>query len=131
MRSKIAAVSVMAVCLAMLPASLFAHHGSASYYPEKTVTVKGTVTDYIWANPHILIKVDAKDENGNMQHWVIEGQNPVSMTAIGWSRTLFKPGDQVEIDCMPSKSSNPVGFLGSSSPTAPRKRIVINGKQFQ
>ena len=131
MRNNIAAVCVMVVCLAMIPASLLAHHGSASYDTDKTVTVKGTVTDYIWANPHILIKLDAKDENGNIQHWVIEGQNPVSMTAIGWSRTLFKPGDQVEIDCMPSKSSNPVGFLGSSSPTAPRKRIVINGKQFQ
>ena len=131
MRSNIAAISVMAVCLAILPASLFAHHGSASYDPDKTVTVKGAVTEFIWANPHILIKVDAKDENGNIQHWVVEGQNPVSMTGIGWSRTMFKPGDQVEIDCMPSKSGNPVGFLGSSSPSAPRKRIVINGKQFQ
>ncbi len=131
MRSNFTAVSVMAVWLAMLPASLFAHHGSASYDPDKTVTVKGTVTGFIWANPHILIKVDAKEDTGNIQHWVIEGQNPVSMTAIGWSRTLFKPGDQVEIDCMPSKAGNPVGFLGSTSPTAPRKRIVINGKQFQ
>ncbi len=131
MRRNIFAVSVMAVFLAMIPASLLAHHGSASFYPNKTVTVKGTVTAYIWANPHILIKVDAKGENGDIQHWVIEGQNPVSMMAIGWSRTLFKPGDQVEIDCMPSKSGNPVGFLGSSSTTAPRKRIVINGKRFQ
>jgi hypothetical protein len=51
--------------------------------------------------------------------------------AIGWTKNTFKPGDEVEIDAMPAKNGNPVGFLGSSSPTATRRRIVINGKQFQ
>jgi hypothetical protein len=53
------------------------------------------------------------------------------MTQIGWTKNTFKPGDVVEIDAMPAKNGSPVGFLGSASPTAPRTRIVINGKQFQ
>ena len=79
----------------------------------------------------VLVKLDGKDDSGNTVHWIIEGQNPVSMTQIGWSKNTFKPGDEVEIDAMLAKNGNPVGFLGSSSPTAPRRRIVINGKQFQ
>jgi hypothetical protein len=110
---------------------LFAHHGNASYDPDKSVIVKGTVTAFVWANPHVFIKVDVKDDNGNVVHWVIEGQNPVSMTQIGWTKDTFKPGDEVEIDVMPAKNGNPVGFLGSASPTGVRRRIVINGKLFQ
>ena len=110
---------------------LFAHHGNAAYDTEKSLNVKGTVTGYVWANPHVFVKVDVKDESGNVAHWIVEAQNPVSMMQIGWSKDTFKPGDEVEIDAMPAKNGNPVAFLGSSSPTAPRRRIVINGKQFQ
>jgi hypothetical protein len=117
--------------LSAISVPLFAHHGNAAYDTEKSVNVKGTVTDFIWANPHVFVKVDVKDDSGNAAHWVVEAQNPVSMSQIGWSKNTFKPGDQVEIDAMPAKNGNPVAFLGSSSPTAPRRRIVINGKQFQ
>ena len=121
-----AVVGLLAVCV-----PLVAHHGNASYDTAKNVTVKGTVTEYVWANPHVFVKIDGKDESGNTVHWIIESQNPVSMMAIGWTKNTFKPGDEVEIDAMQAKNGNPVGFLGSASPTAPRKRIVINGKQFQ
>ena len=110
---------------------LFAHHGGAAYDTDKSIIVKGTVTDYVWSNPHVFVKVDVKDDKGNIAHWIVEAQNPVSMLQIGWTKNTFKPGDEVEIDAMPAKNGNPVGFLGSSSPTAPRRRIVINGKQFQ
>jgi hypothetical protein len=110
---------------------VFSHHGNAAYETDKSVNVKGTVTAYIWSNPHVFVKVDVKDEKGNIAHWIVEAQNPVSMMQIGWTNTTFKPGDEVEIDAMPAKNGNPVAFLGSSSPTAPRRRIVINGKQFQ
>ena len=131
MRNKLAPISVAVVVLLAVSVPLFAHHGNAAYDTAKTVTVKGTVTDYIWTNPHVFVKVDVKDEGGNTVHWIVEAQNPVSMGQIGWSKSTFKPGDEVEIDAMPAKNGNPVGFLGSSSPTAPRRRIVINGKQFQ
>jgi hypothetical protein len=125
--------NISLVILAMLAVSIpaFAHHGGAAYDTDKTITVKGKVTDYIWSNPHVFVKVDVKDDSGNPVHWVVEAQNPVSMLQIGWSKNTFKPGDDVEIDAMPAKNGNPVAFLGSSSPTAPRRRIVINGKQFQ
>ncbi len=131
MINKLRIMSLVLVALLVVSVPLLAHHGNASYDATKIVTVKGTVTDYIWSNPHVFVKLDAKDDSGNAVHWIVEGQNPVSMTQIGWTKNTFKPGDEVEIDAMPAKNGNPVAFLGSASPTAPRKRIVINGKQFQ
>jgi hypothetical protein len=131
MKNYLAVTFAIVVGLLAVSIPVSAHHGNASYDTEKSVNVKGTVTSYIWANPHVFVKVDVKDDSGNITHWIVEGQNPVSMSQIGWSKDTFKPGDQVEIDAMPAKNGNPVAFLGSASPTAPRKRIVINGKQFQ
>ena len=131
MRKKSSAIFVIVIGLAAFSAPLLAHHGNASYDTTRSVNVKGTVTAYIWANPHVFVKVDCKDESGNVAHWIVEGQNPVSMTQIGWTKDTFKPGDEVEIDAIPAKNGNPVAFLGSASPTGVRRRIVINGKLFQ
>jgi uncharacterized protein DUF6152 len=131
MKKAFRAIVLSALVFLALSVPLFAHHGNAAYDAEKSYIVKGTVTDFIWSNPHVFIKVDVKDESGNVAHWIVEAQNPVSMTQIGWTKNTFKPGDEVEIDAMPAKNGNPVAFLGSASPTAPRRRIVINGKQFQ
>jgi len=131
MAGRLRNLCLVAIGLLAVSVPLFAHHGNAAYETEKSVNVKGTVTNYIWANPHVFVKVDVKDDSGNVAHWIVEAQNPVSMSQIGWSKDTFKPGDQVEIDAMPAKNGNPVAFLGSASPTAARRRIVINGKQFQ
>ena len=63
MRNKLAPIFVAVVVLLAVSVPLFAHHGNAAYDTAKTVTVKGTVTDYIWTNPHVFVKVDAKDDS--------------------------------------------------------------------
>ena len=114
---------------------LFAHHGNASYDSTKTVTVKGTVTDYIWANPHVFLKVDAKEKNGNTLHWIIEAQNPLSQTEVGWTKNMFKPGDEVVVEVIPAKNGQPIGRFGVAGATAglptQESLIVINGKHFK
>ena len=104
-------------------AQLFAHHGAASFDSGKTVTVKGTVTEYVWSNPHVLVKVDAKDDGGNVAQWVLEAWNPVTQSSRGWTKNTFKPGDEVSMDIWPAKNNQPVGEI--------RGRIVINGKEFK
>ena len=123
MKNTFAVVFVIVVGLLTVSVPVSAHHGNASYDTDKSVNVKGTVTDYMWRNPHVFVKVDVKDDSGNITHWIVEAQNPVSMSQIGWSKDTFKPGDPVEIDAIPAKNGNPVAFLGSASPTAARRRI--------
>ena len=111
------------VGIVALSVPLFAHHGTASFDTGKTVTVKGTVAEYVWSNPHVLVKVDAKDDNGNVAHWVLEAQNPVTQAGRGWSKNTFKAGDEVSLDIAPAKNNQPVGEI--------RGRITINGKEFK
>ena len=123
MRNKLGTISLLVVGFLAISIPLFAHHGNASYDTEKTVTVTGSVTEYVWANPHVFLKVDAKDDSGNTLHWVIEAQNIVAQSELGWTNTMFKPGDQVVIDVTPTKNGRPIGRF--------RGRIVINGQEFK
>jgi uncharacterized protein DUF6152 len=122
MANKLGIVAVI-VGAAAFSVPLFAHHGAASFDTSKMVTVTGTVTEYIWANPHVLVKLDAKDDSGNVTHWVVEAWNPVTQASRGWSKNTFKPGDDVSLDINPAKNGQPVGEV--------RGRIVINGIEFK
>jgi uncharacterized protein DUF6152 len=85
-------------------APLFAHHGAASFDTTRELTLKGTVTDWIWANPHCFLKFDAKDETNTVRNWAVEVSNPTDMTKRGWARTSFKAGDEVTVTLQPVKN---------------------------
>jgi hypothetical protein len=101
---------VILTSLAIAPRS-FAHHGNSAYDYEKTVTVKGTVTEWTFANPHSWLKMDVKDENGNVQHWVLEGYGAGPATAEGWRKNSLNPGEEITVDIMPTKNNAPVGRI--------------------
>jgi hypothetical protein len=122
-RTRLGTISLLIAGFLAASSPLLAHHGNASYDTGKTVTVKGTVTAFIWANPHVFLRVDAKDESGNTLHWVIEAENVVTQAGKGWSNSTFKPGDEVSIDATPAKNGQPIGRF--------RGRIVINGQEFK
>jgi len=95
--------------MAGLPA--FAHHGAAAYDVEKKVTLKATVTQWSWSNPHCLLQLDVTDDAGHVVHWITETQNPLSMANLGWSNESFKPGDQVTVTVTPAKNGRPIGQI--------------------
>jgi hypothetical protein len=88
---------------------MFAHHGSAAFDTAKPVTVKGTVTEWFWANPHCFLKFDSKEEDGSVRHWAAEVSNPPDMTQRGWNHQSFKPGDEVTVTLIRAKNGTPVG----------------------
>lgn len=79
---------------ACLPA--LAHHGNAAY-EAKTLTLKGTVTAWLWTNPHVLLKLDVKNDDGNIAHWVGELVAPSNMVNFGFTAGTLKPGDEITI----------------------------------
>jgi hypothetical protein len=121
-RNKLVLV-VLLVAGSVLSRPVFAHHGAASFDNSQKVTVEGTVTDFIWTNPHVYLKVDAKDASGAIQHWVFEAQSVVNQANAGWTKNMFKPGDHVVVDATPGKGGRSVGLF--------RGRIIINGKEFK
>ena len=92
-------------------ATLAAHHGNASFDTSKQVTLKGTVTEWIWANPHCFLKIDAMDDTGGVRNWALETQNPIGMTQRGWSRKSFNVGDQVTVVLEAVKNGAPIGRI--------------------
>jgi hypothetical protein len=75
---------------------LLAHHGEANYDTTKVVTVKGTVTDFQFINPHVQISLDVKNDKGEIEKWVGEARSPSMLARIGgWDKNTIKIGDVI------------------------------------
>lgn len=94
-----------------ISAPLFAHHGGATLYTDRTVTVKGTVTEWYWSNPHCLLKVAVKGDDAKVVEWVVETQAPNTIYPHGFRKDSFKPGDVISITMRPTKNGRPTGAL--------------------
>jgi hypothetical protein len=105
------AVLAVAVLLPTLFPPVLAHHGNAAWSTNE-VTLKGTVVDYVWRNPHVLLVWSTKDDSGNAVQWTGEVGSPQSMMADdGWTKETFKPGDELVLVLRPAKSGVPNGVI--------------------
>ena len=110
---------IAAAVLAAAPA--LAHHA----WPvdrAKEVTVKGTVTAFNWANPHVMIDLEVKTDNGRIEKWNVGGPSTERMSGNGWDRNTLKPGDVI----------TGVGykFSDGSNVVQLQKIILSNGKEM-
>jgi hypothetical protein len=83
--------------LLIAPQTVSAHHGLAAYDMSKAVTIKGSVTEFLFANPHSAIYLDVKGDNGNVEKWMVEADSPNNLARAGWTRNSIKPGDQIAV----------------------------------
>ncbi|HEV7966293.1 MAG TPA: DUF6152 family protein [Candidatus Acidoferrales bacterium] len=111
MRNKLVGVFAVLLSFLAISAPLAAHHGTAGYDMEKELVMKGTVTEWLWANPHCFLKYDTTDDKGEVAHWAVEVSNPVDMTKRGWTKHSINVGDQVLVTVRPAKNGAPVGQL--------------------
>ena len=111
MRNKLAAICFAVVGLLAVSVPLFAHHGYVQYDTDKKVTLKGSVTRWLWSNPHCLLQLDVTSDSGHAVHWIVESENPSTLTRIGWTEKSLKPGDQITVTALPVKNGNPVGRI--------------------
>jgi hypothetical protein len=91
----------------------FAHHSAAPFDTEHALTLKGTVTNFEWSNPHVFISLDVKDDKGNGEQWRVEGNSPNMLTRVGWKREMVKPGDQLSVTGFPAKNGKKIMRLES------------------
>ena len=101
---------------------VWAHHGGSEYDTKNLKTLKGTVTEYYWANPHCQIFLDVKDDSGNTVNWGIETLAPAVLKRAGWNPQLLKPGEVVTVTIAPSKKGTPIGMI--------RKLVLPDGKEL-
>jgi len=101
----------LALGVLILPGALLAHHGNAAFDSKNPLTLKGTVTEWFWANPHCILQFDSADDKGQVVHWAAETSNPADMVNRNWSKLSLKPGDAVSVTLEPAKNGKPVGRI--------------------
>lgn len=108
---------VVAAGLILLGTPGFAHHGTGvSYDASKPVTLKATVTEFRYANPHPQLYFDVTDDKGSVVHWSGEFYpNPAQLIQGGWGRKRSEAalpfGTKVTITLAPSRAGTPVGAI--------------------
>lgn len=99
MRSRFLTSAIVVVFGALawvIPAN--AHHSFAAEFDgTKPITLKGTVSQIDWANPHVWFYITVKDEDGRAVRWACEMGAPHQLQQRGWLRDTMKVGDQVTV----------------------------------
>jgi len=105
-----ALVITILVAVFLLPTvnqSALAHHGSALWSTDE-LTLRGTVVDYLWRNPHVLVVWSVKDASGKEVQWTGELASPVTLIGDGgMTKDTLKPGDDVIMYVRGAKSGAP------------------------
>jgi len=83
---------ILTLVSAVMPLS--AHHSWPVNF-DRLVTVKGTVIEFRWANPHPMITLEVQANDGRMEKWEIGGPAIIRMEANGWTKSTVKPGDVI------------------------------------
>jgi hypothetical protein len=107
MKRFIAAVAGLLLLAASMPAHV--HHSGAMFDSGRQQTIKGTITEFNWTNPHSSFKVDVKNAEGKVETWAIEMNSPQNLIRTGWKRTTIKPGDEVTVVVHPLRDGKPGG----------------------
>ena len=113
----------------MLGGVVLAHHGRAGYDQKSdTRTVKGTVTEYNWKNPHVSITWQTKEADGKSVLWTGEFSSPTTMLSYGMSRSTFKVGEEVAVTVIAAKSGIPYGLVTKISRPNGEVAIDLSGR---
>jgi len=122
-------VALLLISAGILSALLLsAHHGNSAYDETLRVKIKGTITEFVWSNPHSQIYLDVKDSAGKIVKWGVETNSPGILTRAGWTRHALKAGDQITIILCPAKNGQPVAYAGSGDPGT--KVIFADGREL-
>ncbi len=67
------------------------------YDLDHLITLRGTVTDFIWSNPHAQVHFDVQDDKGGVGKWTADCPSPRRLSRAGWTADTLKAGEQVTI----------------------------------
>jgi hypothetical protein len=104
-------------------APILAHHGETNYDTDKLVTVKATVTNFLFINPHVQIFMDEKTDKGEIEKWICEARSPAMLVRNGdWDKNTLKPGDVITAVGFRSKNGTNILRL--------KKIVLADGKEL-
>jgi len=111
------------VLLLAVAALASAHHGYAAFDTTAEVTLKGTVTDFHFVNPHCVIEFDVKDDKGQVRNWKAELTSASHLAPNGWAESSVQAGDELAITGYRAKNGAPSLWV--------TKIRLANGQEFK
>lgn len=127
-RFRILSAAVACAAAGALAAPAFAHHSTAMFDMEKTVSLNGTIKDFQWTQPHTWIVFEVPNGAGGTDEYGIEGMSPSYLGRNGWSKHTLAPGDKVTLNIHPLKDGRKGGF--DASVAWPTGKVMYNLPQF-
>jgi hypothetical protein len=115
-----AGISALIAGAALLVAqSAAAHHAFSMYDNHQDLSLGGTVSRFLWTNPHCRVRLVVADANGGSVEWELEGLSPNVLIRQGWTRDSLKAGDKAEVVIHPLRDGSHGGSI---------VRIRVNGQ---
>ena len=121
MRSRVSTVIAATVAALLVCGSALAHHGAASIYDmTKETTIKATVTEYVWTNPHVELGISLR--GGTTTELLLELGSPPNIRNRGWTSRTVKAGDAVTVTFHPGLRGAKIGVV--------IKLVTADGKEL-
>jgi hypothetical protein len=112
MKIRMSRAALAALSLTVAATAAFAHHSFAMFDFGKKVSIHGSVKEFQWTNPHVVLWVDVPASAGETAGtWSLELTSPGNLTRTGWSRRAFAAGDEVEVELNPLRNGRHGGAL--------------------
>jgi hypothetical protein len=112
MKARFVACCMIVSCLLLVSRPILAHHSMSIYDMSQTITLKATVENFDWSNPHVQIHFDVKDDKGNVEKWLAECPGPNRLSKTGWNKGSLKPQEEITITGNPTKDGSKSIRLG-------------------
>lgn len=122
MTVKLIRLGTVALVLFITALPGFGHHGTAAYQEDKWITVTGTVTEFSFANPHTLVYLDVRQNDGKIAKWQGEMTSPNHLVRAGWSKNTLERGEVITISGLPAKKGMSTMWI--------RKIVKANGTEL-
>jgi hypothetical protein len=107
---------------------LLGHHSDAAFDQSQPITLQGTVTKFIWENPHIRVSLDVRNGDGTVAAWEVEGNPPGRIGGRGLKDAL-KTGDRITITAYRAKDPSQRSALGHHLTLADGRRFIIGDER--
>jgi hypothetical protein len=88
------------------PTGSLAHHSVLPFDGAHGIVITGTVTRFLWQNPHTLIALDVARPDGAVERWMIEGESPRILERLGWTDRSLEVGAHVSVEGAAAKDGS-------------------------
>ncbi|MDP1930893.1 MAG: DUF6152 family protein [Gammaproteobacteria bacterium] len=106
-----AAIAATVTGFTIVVTPVIAHHASGPFYdPDRRVEIEGSVTRFVFRNPHAFLYVNVTDAAGAISEWQIELGAPVSLSRTGWTPETLPLGMIVKVSGQPSRAEGSQGM---------------------